>query len=212
MGNLSLHILHICKEIVSIMALGTNLSGKAKNVDNPEKSESIEKEEILDKPQQREQLDVQEEEIVAKSQYCVFKAGSEEYAIPIEVVKEVVKYSPPAPIPQMPNYILGMSNVRGNIYGVMDLECYFKGVALDSSRNYLLVLDDDTYKMAISIGEVPNSLMVNEDEVEQLNTSSFKSVIGQKFLQGIIKLDNAMIVLLNIKDMIASEDFTSFKD
>ena len=37
-----------------------------------------------------------------KNQYCVFSLGAEEYAIPIDTVKEVVKFSKPAPIPQMP--------------------------------------------------------------------------------------------------------------
>lgn len=193
------------------MALGTNLGTKAGNVERSLEQETVAEDNNtreINKPDQ----ELVREEVVVKNQYCVFKLGAEEYAIPIEVVKEVVKYSDPAPIPQMPNYILGMSNVRGNIYGVMDLECYFKGVSMGTNRNYLLVLDHETYKMSISIEQVPNSLMVAEGEVEQLNASSFKSVIGQKFLQGIIKLDNRMIVLLNILDMISSEDFTSYQN
>jgi len=193
------------------MALGNNLNTSSKEA----VEERIENDLLTEQgpPEHpNDQHDLAEEVAVSKSQYCVFKSGTEEYAISIDAVKEVVKYSEPAPIPQMPNYILGMSNVRGNIYGVMDLECFFKGVVMGSDRNYLLVLDHETYKMSISIEEVPNSILVADDQVEQLNATSFKSVIGQKFLQGIIKLENRMIILLNILDMIASEDFTSLKD
>ena len=189
------------------MALGTNL-GKKTLLTKHSAEKNLSKEERKDDNSHKSN-EIFEEAIVSKSQYCVFKSGTEEYAISIDAVKEVVKFSEPAPIPQMPTYILGMSNVRGNIYGVMDLECFFKGFTAETDHNYLLVLDHDTYKMAIAIEEVPNSILVADDHLEQLNTSSFKSVIGRQFLKGIIKLEDRMIILLNVLDMVASEDFTT---
>ena len=44
-----------------------------------------------------------------------------------------------------------MSNVRGNIYGVMDLQIFFQGDNKDDEHKYLLVIDHETYKMAIRI-------------------------------------------------------------
>ena len=159
-----------------------------------------------------EPLEQQEASDTSFVQYCVFKSGNEEYAIPIEIVKEVVKYSNAAPIPQMPNYIIGMSNIRGNIYGVMDLKTFFQGEGNQADYNYLLVLDHDVYKMAIVIPNVPDSLMVSVKEIEELNSTSLKSVLGQKYLKGIIKRDSRMIILFDILALVSGEKFTVVGD
>lgn len=194
------------------MALGTNL--KKNIVENDT--------EVLEKTDSTEETNVQNEilasneegEDIAKSfkQYCVFSSGNEEYAIPIEIVKEVVKYSRPAPIPQMPGYIIGMSNVRGNIYGVMDLEIFFQGETQIEEHQYLLVLDHEDFKMAIRIANVPDSLMVSDEIIEEINSSTMKSVLGQKYLKGIIKIEKRMIVLFDILGMISGEKFTVVSD
>lgn len=189
------------------MALGSNVKNKSPEIE--EISESVEespKEELVDQEVSSEESEDQVE--LSFSQYCVFHAGNEEYAIPIDIVKEVVKYAVPSPIPQMPPYIIGMSNVRGNIYGVMDLEMFFQGETRVTEHKYLLVLDHDTYKMAIRIQDVPNSLMVSDDMIEQLNNANFKSVIGQKYLKGLIKKDKRMIILFDILSMISGDKFT----
>ncbi|MBC6400723.1 MAG: purine-binding chemotaxis protein CheW [Ekhidna sp.] len=193
------------------MALGMNLSVKKKKdvrEDQLLKAES-EKTDFKEKAIDTDRADGEDDNIINK--YCVFKAGSEEYAIPVNIIREVVKYSEPASIPQMPDYILGMANIRGNIYGLMDLACFFKGVVTNTERNYLLVLDHDEFKMAISVEEVPNLLMVSDNEVEELSVSSLKSAAGQKFIQGIIKLEKRMIMLLNVPDMISNQEFTGLK-
>ena len=140
-------------------------------------------------------------------QYCVFKTNREEYAVPIDLVKEVVKYSKPAPLPQVPSYILGMTNIRGNVYGILDIEKFF-GLDTEASHNYLLVLDHDIYKMTIGIPEVPDSLIIAEDEIENLSSSTVKSKVGQKYIRGVIKKENRMIIVFDIEGIISSEKFT----
>ena len=194
------------------MALGNNLVVKKKRHKNKQASHPPKaKSEKTDLKEEAIHTNHLAEENNIRNQYCVFKAGMEEYAISMNVVKEVVKFSKLAPIPQMPDYILGMCNVRGNIYGVMDLSCFFKDIVTNTERNYLLILDHDEFKMAISIERVPDSLIISGHEVERLNTSSLKSMVRQKFLQGIIKLEKRMIILINVLDMISSQEFSRQK-
>ncbi len=190
------------------MSMGSNLTKQNKKLNQPQDSKSIldnANETVLQDKENQNKNEVMH-------QYCVFKSGEEEYAIPINLIKEVVKFSEFAPIPQMPIHILGISNVRGNIFGVMNLDFYFKGVMVNETFKYLIVLDHEEYNMAIAIQEVPNSLSVSHAQLEQLSTKSFKSVIGQNFLQGVIKIDNRMIILINVLDMIADEKFTQIVD
>ncbi|WP_421765518.1 chemotaxis protein CheW [Ekhidna sp.] len=198
------------------MALGSNLTKKEPEENSPpvdphsesKESDSIETIERQDDSKvQNESVD---EESVSYEQFCVFKAGGEEYAIPINLVKEVVPYPAVSKIPQMPLYIKGMSNVRGNIFGVMDLNLFFGGDKQSKNLDvkYLLVIDHEKYHMAIEIPEVPDTLMASENMIEKLSSTRLKSKIGQKYLKGIIKKDRRMIILFDILGIISSEKFT----
>ena len=103
-----------------------------------------------------------------------------------------------------------MSNVRGNIYGVLDLNLFFNSKLESGSleKKYFMVLDHDIFQMGIAIPEVPNTLLVSEEMIEKLSTSRLKSTIGQKYLKGIIKKDRRMIILFDILGMISSDKFT----
>ncbi|WP_370086813.1 chemotaxis protein CheW [Ekhidna sp.] len=191
------------------MALGENLTKKSSD----QKSEKVE-----GKPTETEHLkttaledvDSEDEGFVTLEQFCVFRAGKEEYALPIHMVKEVVKLPPMAYVPQMPDYLTGMVNVRGSIYGILDLTTFFKGTdnQVNEEYKYLLVIDHEEYKMGILITDVPDTVSIPVDSIEKLTSSTIKSVKGRKYLQGIIKKDKRMIILFDILEMISSPKFT----
>ncbi len=185
------------------MALGNNLN---------KKSQLEKKDEAQEVNTDKEEKQLLEEGLAEESdmtsQYCVFKSGSESYGIPIELVKEVVVSPEKSPIPQMPDYITGMVNVRGNIYGVLDLKTFFQNEAsTDEEMKYLLLLDHDEYQMGIMIPKVPDTLTVLKSEIENLPTSRLKSTLGQKYLKGIIKKNDQMIILFDILGMISGKKF-----
>ncbi|MEQ6168828.1 chemotaxis protein CheW [Ekhidna sp. MALMAid0563] len=193
------------------MALGKNLtklqtSNKAYE-DTAESGKVGAENESIQESSEQEQQEENEVNVKSYQQFCVFKSGREEYAVSINLVKEVVPYPPLAYVPQMPDYIKGMANVRGNIYGILDLADFFK-IENTAQPKYLLVLDVENYQMGIAIPDVPDTLMVSDDMIESLSASRLKSTIGQKYLKGIIKKDRRMIILFDILGMISSDKFT----
>lgn len=193
------------------MALGSNLTKQKKEeTDTVQESDIVSKDDTIIRDEIAEELegtDTTSETTKNLLQFCVFKTNNEEYAIPIDLVQEVVKFKKPTPLPQMPPYILGMTNIRGNVYGVLDIAQFF---SLDSEidHNYLLVLDHEELKMTIGIPEVPDSLIVEEDDIEILGSSAIKSRVGQKYLKGVIKKENRMIIYFDIEGIISSDKFT----
>ncbi|MEO1253920.1 MAG: chemotaxis protein CheW [Bacteroidota bacterium] len=190
------------------MALGKNLSKK----ESP-KVDKVDADPVLSKRSESEKKSSKSEEIqeaeIKKLQYCVFKCGSEFYGIPIELVKEVVASPEITALPQMPKYILGMVNVRGNIYGILDLNSFFQNEKLTTDeKSYLLLLEHEDYQVAITIPQVPDTVMTNESDIEDLPTSRLKSTTGQKYLRGVIKKDQRMIILFDILGMVSSDKFT----
>ena len=195
------------------MALGNNLTKHSEEVEKPLESEPADQQRSAEKIQHEDEEDDffegegELENNKRLQQFCVFRTNQEEYAIPIDLVQEVVKYRKPTPLPQMPSYILGMTNIRGNIFGVFDIERFFS-LDTDVVHNYLLVLDHEVFKMTIGIPEVPDSISISEDEIENLSSSIIKSKVGQKYLKGVIKKENRMIILFDIEGIISSDNFT----
>ena len=191
------------------MALGNNITKQTKDVSNDSPSEisEVKTDENVELEEVEESGEEERSEHKNLQQFCVFKTNQEEYAIPIEIVQEVVKFRKPTLVPQMPPYIIGMTNIRGNVFGVLDIERFF-GLESDANHNYLLVLDHETFKMTIGIPEVPDSLIIAEDEIESLSSSTIKSQVGQKYLKGVIKKENRMIILFDVEGIISSDKFT----
>jgi purine-binding chemotaxis protein CheW len=186
------------------MALGKNL--KASQIDTHSENDDLIQDNVeFDQNIQEEGQDGEE---LKTRFFCVFGAGGVEYAIPMHYVKEVVKMPSSTPIPQMPPYFSSMVNIRGEVYGILDLSLFFRNVQQDNSYKYLLVLKDEDYRVTIALNFVPNTLKVNEKMIEELSSSTFGIMNGKKYLTGIIKKGKQMIILFDVKGMISSESFT----
>lgn len=140
---------------------------------------------------------------------CVFRSGAASYAIPISLAKEVVKMRQLTPIPQMPSHILGMANVRGTVYGVLDLSIFFRNAAEEETKKFLLVLNHDVFKICIAIPDVPDTLYISESMKENINATMLKTIKKREFLKSVIKKEERLIIQLNIIEMITSPTFVN---
>lgn len=137
-------------------------------------------------------------------QLIVFRQGSEEYGIHIDQIKEVVLTPNITKMPQTPTHVKGVANIRGNIIGIIDLEEKF-GIKEASSTeeanlasNYTLVVESEEYKVGILVREVPNTLTVKTDSIEQSINIVHDNSLDADYIQGIVKLDARLIILIDI--------------
>lgn len=145
-----------------------------------------------------------DEAIVGTQQIIVFRQGSEEYAIHINQIKEVVLTPNITKMPQSPSYVKGVANIRGNIIGIIDLEEKF-GIKdfttteeANQASNYTLVVESDEYKVGILVSEVPNTLSVKTDSIEQSLNIVHDSKMDSDYIQGIVKLESKLVILIDI--------------
>ena len=147
-------------------------------------------------------------------QLIVFKLGNEEYALPIDQIKEVVLTPRISKIPQTPDYIKGVANIRGNVISILDLEERFglltsagngkagdDEVEAEESSNYTLVIESEEYKIGILVKEVPNTLSVNPAEIDSTSNIVQHSSLDENAINGIVKLEDRMIILIDILKM-----------
>jgi purine-binding chemotaxis protein CheW len=140
-------------------------------------------------------------------QLIVFRLGSEEYAISIDQIKEVVHTPRIARMPHLPEYIVGVANVRGNIVALIDLEKKFnisRTESIAADQQYTLVVESNELKAGIQVNEVPNTLTVYENEIDAASGFLQYSAFDAGSITGIVKSGSRMIILLDIIKLITS--------
>lgn len=140
-------------------------------------------------------------------QLIIFKLGKEEYALQIDQIKEVVLTPGIAKIPQTPDYIKGVANIRGNIIAIVDLEYKFGLMrsSEDVTSQYTLVVESEDFKIGILVKEVPNTLTVSESEIDNTSTVLQYSNLDSNCIKGIVKSGERMIIMVDMVKMMEAE-------
>lgn len=141
-------------------------------------------------------------------QLIVFKLAGEEYALPIDDIKEVVLTPYIAKIPQTPHYIKGVANIRGNIIAIMDMDerLNLNGKQTETFGSYTLVIASDEFKVGILVTEVPNTLNTFKSEIDTTSEIMQFSSLSKDSVKGIVKDGDRLIMLLDIYKLIETEE------
>lgn len=162
-------------------------------------------EEIIKKQAVAESTEASKETL----QLIVFKAGKEEYAIHIDQIREVVPTPVISALPKSPSFVRGVTNIRGNIIAIIDLiKCLRLRVeGEESSDEYTLVLESKEYKMGVLVNEVPNTLNVTVDQIEDMNGLSMQDAKQSGYMKGLIKLRDRLVIYIDAIALITQQQW-----
>ncbi|MEE1166424.1 MAG: chemotaxis protein CheW [Treponema sp.] len=141
-----------------------------------------------------------------ESQYqlVTFKLGDELYGVDIMDVKEIVKIQKIRPIPNAPDYMIGILNLRGDIIPIIDLHRRFNinmdngEPEFDELESGFVILKILDIQIGIIIDKVSRVVSVNFDEIQE--PPQMMSGIGNEYIKGVVRnSDNYLIVLDTIK-------------
>lgn len=144
-------------------------------------------------------------------QIIVFKLGEEEYALQIDQIKEVVITPGITRMPQTPEYIKGVANIRGNIIAILDLEEKFnlkRANNQNTANNYTLVVESDDVKVGILVREVPNTLTIGASDFEESVSIINDAQNDNDYIKGIVKAGKRLIILIDIFKVIDFDAMT----
>jgi purine-binding chemotaxis protein CheW len=138
-------------------------------------------------------------------QLVIFRLNGQEYGIDIFRVNEIVPYSNPTKIPNSPEYIEGVLNLRGHVIPVVNLKKRFK---LEDSgtdeRTRIIVANAGGVVAGFVVDEASEVLTVDKETIEPV--SDIVVNIGRKYINGVGKLDNGrMYILLNFDELYREE-------
>ncbi len=131
------------------------------------------------------------------NQILVFKINNELYGIDILKVQEILNFIQPTPIPNCPDYLKGIINLRGTIILVIDLRARFHfEEPMDPNNCVIVVVAIGNKKYGLVVDSVSDVLTINEENIQE--DIDIHSGIDNRYIMGLVKANEQMIILVNI--------------
>lgn len=139
--------------------------------------------------------------ISSESQFVTFSLGDEIFAVPVEVVREILDHEEPFKIPHGPEYLLGLRDVRGQGVPVIDLRLRLgltKTVRTPHTR--ILVLDVPVADRVLVLGLVADRVFeVVPFRKEQIETAPDIGVRWRSdYIAGVVRRESGFVVVVDL--------------
>ncbi|HTZ39918.1 MAG TPA: chemotaxis protein CheW [Syntrophales bacterium] len=149
-----------------------------------------------------------------EGKYLTFALAEEEYGIGILKVKEIIGMMPVTHVPQTPDFVKGVINLRGKVIPVVDLRLRFGlQVAAYTERTCIIVVEvagaHGAVLMGIVVDAVSEVLNIRGTDIE--NTPAFGVKLDTDFILGMAKAAGGIKILLDIDRVLNSEDLVTIR-
>ncbi|MDH5559789.1 MAG: chemotaxis protein CheW [Deltaproteobacteria bacterium] len=134
-----------------------------------------------------------------------FMIENQEYGIKILAAREVVGMATIDPIPQTPNFMKGIINLRGKIIPVIDLRLKFKiDETADNKESCILVVNIEGKLTGTIIDFLVGVVTIEKSDFEE--TPDLGSNIDTDYIEGIAKLGKRVIIILNMENILSNDE------
>ena len=130
-------------------------------------------------------------------QFLTFTVEQEEYGVDIMTVREIKGWTETTRLPNAPEFMRGVMNLRGLIIPIFDLRTRFRrGLTEATPKHVVIILAVGERNIGILVDTVSDILDVSGDQIKPAPTSDTQ--IDAAYISGLISLENRMVVLLNV--------------
>ena len=141
-------------------------------------------------------------------QLVTFNLDNEEYAVAILKVQEIIRMKEITRVPNSPAEVEGVINLRGKVIPVVDLRKKF-GLAgkENDEQSRIMIMDIQGITMGLVVDSVSEVLRIPSNTVEP--TPPMASNISAEFIKGIAKLEDRLIILLDMDRLLGRAEETA---
>jgi purine-binding chemotaxis protein CheW len=149
-----------------------------------------------------------------EGKYLTFSLADEEYGISILKIREIIGMMPITTVPQTPEFVKGVINLRGKVIPVIDLRLRFGMDSIDyTERTCIIVVEIESHAAIVQIGIVVDAvsevLNVNGDDIEE--TPTFGAKLNTDYILGMAKMEGGVKILLDIDRVLSSEEVANLE-
>ncbi|MBP2228775.1 purine-binding chemotaxis protein CheW [Azospirillum agricola] len=128
-------------------------------------------------------------------QFVAFKVNGDDFAVDIMAVREIKAWANVSSLPNMPSYVRGVLNLRGNIVPIFDLRCRFGRGATEATRLHVVII-------LIARGRTIGILVDAVSDILKAGSADLRALPEEDgeaggFIAGLLALDRRMIAILD---------------
>ncbi|WHH60081.1 chemotaxis protein CheW [Petroclostridium sp. X23] len=148
---------------------------------------------------------IETEEDTQKGRFLTFMVGNEEYGIEICYVTEIIGIQEITEVPELPDYIRGIINLRGKIIPVMDVRLRFRKPRRPyNDRTCIIVIDIKDISIGLIVDYVCEVLAIDEENI--VSPPNMKTGFYNRYLKGIGKNGDNIKLLLDCDKLLKEEE------
>ncbi|MES2760873.1 MAG: chemotaxis protein CheW [Bacteroidota bacterium] len=147
--------------------------------------------------------------------FLSFKLNSEHFAINVMKIMEILEVPKITKVPHAPSYLIGVVNLRGGVLPVIDTRIKFGMSAVQHTVNTCIVvlnitMNDESIIVGAMVDSVSEVFEIEETQIQPSPTIGTK--YNADFIQGMIKVNDQFMMLLNIDQVFSSSDLETIID
>lgn len=144
--------------------------------------------------------------------YLSFKVGEEYFAINAKHIHSIIELMPITKVPQMPEFMLGIINLREVAIPVLDTRVQFGMIPMPAtSSSCIIILEIEVNDQSILIGNLVDAVseVIEIEKDKILPTPDIVGKYKSEFISGVIHSENRFIMILNIQELLTSDSIES---
>ena len=149
-----------------------------------------------------------------EGKYLTFVLDEEEYGIGILKIKEIIGMMPITTVPQTPEFVKGVINLRGKVIPIVDLRARFGMDTIDyTERTCIIVVEIEgpagMMMIGIVVDAVSEVLKIKGEEIE--DTPTFGTKLNTDYILGMAKMEGGVKILLDIDRVLTGDELTELE-
>ncbi len=155
------------------------------------------------------------QELLETNQFLAFKLENEIFAFDISKVREVLEFDTVTKVPQTPDMMKGVINLRGSVVPVIDMRIKFGMGETEKTVNTVIIiieidLDGESTMIGALVDSVKEVMDLDAEHIEP--PPNIGTRLNTEFIRGMGKQDGQFIIILDIEQIFSSDELSSMQE
>jgi purine-binding chemotaxis protein CheW len=133
-----------------------------------------------------------------------FRIHGQEFCVDVMSIREIRGWTMATPIPQSPDFVLGVINLRGTVLPIIDLGARLGFPMSDpTARHAIIVAQIGTHVVGLLVEGVSDIFTVSESDIQP--TPDVASEMAKRFVRGVIPMEGRLISIIAMSSVLPEE-------
>ncbi len=154
----------------------------------------------------------QEQEEIQDNQYIMFTVGDQEFGVDIMQTREIINMTELTDMPNSPDFIKGVVNLRGEIVPIVDLQkkLMVNGKYQEEQEGRIIVVSIDDNLVGMQVNQVEGIIRLNEAEIG--DAPDITQGVRRNFIKGVGKLEDRLLIILDLASILTAEEVEELEE